>query len=260
MDRGTGGRAPLVDGRARPRHSLAVHLYRTLGLYLLRPGLRAMYRVEVSGGERIPLEGPCIVASNHESTVDPFIMGLVTGRVVHWMAKSELWDNKLAAKIVDGFGAIRVDRGRGDRSAYERARSLLDEGRVVGIFPQGTCLPIRERPYYRTTAKLALDSGAPLIPVGLVGTERVLRPHRTKLGLPKVRIIVGRPIRVDQQKPTMVTARAVTRGLETAIRELCRPYGEPKHVWLDQTTPIAQPETIAASYTPMNRSASASQE
>ncbi len=237
-----------------------MHLYRTLGLYLLRPGLKIMYRVEVSGSERIPSAGPCVVASNHESTVDPFIMGLVTGRVVHWLAKSELWENSFAARIVDGFGAIRVDRGRGDRHAYEEALRLLKEGRVVGVFPQGTCLPIRGRPYYRTTAKLALATGAPLVPVGLVGTERVLRPYRTKLGLPKVRIIVGSPLRIDRQKPTMVAARLLTDRLEAAITELCRPYGEPRHLWLDPARSIAQPAAIAASYTEMNRVASASHE
>lgn len=219
-----------------------------------------MYRVEVSGSERIPIEGPCIVASNHESTVDPFIIGLATGRVVHWMAKSELWGSSFAARIVDGFGAIRVDRGRGDRSAYEEALRLLAEGRVIGVFPQGTCLPIRGRPYYRTTAKLALATGAPLVPVGLVGTERVLRPHRTKLGLPKVRIIVGSPIHVDRQKPTMVAARSLTNRLEATIVDLCHPYGEPRHLWLDPAPPIAQSTDIAASYTEMNRVASASHE
>ena len=93
-----------MPARKPPRHPLNMCLYETLGSYLLRPGLQVLYRVEVAGAERAPLAGACIVASNHESTIDPFVMGFVTGRVVHWMAKSELWENKLAAMIVDGFG------------------------------------------------------------------------------------------------------------------------------------------------------------
>jgi 1-acyl-sn-glycerol-3-phosphate acyltransferase len=208
-------------------------LYRTAGFHFIKPFLRVAYRAEVAGADRIPREGPCIVVANHESTVDPFVLGLATPRVIRYMAKGELWRNRLVAWTMEGFGAFKVERGIGDSVALGRARALLEGGEIVGIFPQGTCLPIRHRPFLRTAARLALETGAPIVPAALVGTERILRPHKARLGLPKVRVLVARPIRVDRQKPTAALARALTEEAETAVGELRRPYGEAAHVWID---------------------------
>jgi 1-acyl-sn-glycerol-3-phosphate acyltransferase len=211
----------------------AVILYRTVGFYAIRPLLCAAYRAEVTGREHIPRVGPCIVVANHESMVDPFVLGLATRRVIRYMAKAELWRNGLLSLVMEGFGTFPVERGRADSSAVSRARALLEQGEVVGVFPQGTCTPFRHRPFHRTAARLALETGAPLVPVALVGTERILRPHSFKVGLPKVRVVVAEPIRVEPQKPTTVSAKALTARIESEIAELRRPYGEPAHAWID---------------------------
>ena len=208
-------------------------LYRTVGFHFVRPALQTLYRAEIAGAERIPLHGPCIVVANHESTVDPFVLGMATPRAIRYMAKAELWRNPFLALVMEGFGTFPVERGRGDRSAIERARTLLEGGEIVGIFPQGTCKPFRQRPFLRTAAKLALETGTPVVPVALIGTEQILRPHRFKVGLPKVRVLVAPPLEVERQKPTPTTAKALTERLEQVITELRRPYGEPRHVWLD---------------------------
>lgn len=208
-------------------------LYETIGHYAIRPGLRLLYRVEVAGRERIPRAGAAILVANHESMVDPFVLGVATPRVIRYMAKAELWRNRVLGWTMDGFAAFKVERGRGDSGAVEQARRLLESGELVGIFPQGTCRPYRHRPFFRTPAKLALATGVPLVPVALVGTEKILRPHHPKLGLPKVRILVADPIRVERQRPTVAAAKSLTERLEQVIGELRHPYGEPAHAWID---------------------------
>jgi len=197
------------------------------------PGLlRTMYRIEISGAGRIPAVGPCILAANHESLVDPFILSTATPRSIRYVAKSELFRRRLPASALHSLGAIPLNRGAGDTRAMDAARRVLEDGDVVGIFPQGTCLPFPQRPFGRGAARLALATGAPLVPVCLVGTEKALRPHRVRVGLPRLRILVAQPIQVAAQKVTIMAARELTDAVERAIAELHRPYGEPAHAWI----------------------------
>lgn len=208
-------------------------LYRLLDASGYRPAARALYRMEIAGRERIPAEGPCILVANHESVIDPFVLGLATPRIVRYMAKAELWRNAALRAVMEGFGTFPVARGRGDFDAFSRAGRLLADGEVLGIFGQGTCLPFRRRPFLRGAARLALETGSPLVPVALVGTEQAVRPHRLRLGLPRIRVLVGRPFEVAKQRPTVAAARELTRRAEDAIADLRRPYGEPRHAWID---------------------------
>lgn len=208
-------------------------LYRLLSGSGYRPLARTLYRMEIAGTDRIPSTGPCILVANHESIIDPFVLGLATPRLVRYMAKAELWGNGFARAVMEGFGTFPIYRGSGDGVAMSRAGRLLAEGEVLGIFPQGTCLPHRHRPFMRGAARLALATGTPVIPVALVGTERAWRPRRPKFGLPRIRILVARPLEVAPQRPTLVAARELTRRIEEAIADLRRPYGEPRHAWID---------------------------
>ena len=210
-------------------------LYRFLNVCGYRPAARTVYRMEIAGSERIPAEGPCILVANHESVIDPFVLGLATPRTVRFMAKAELWRNVAVRTVMEGFGAFPVDRGRGDFDAFSRGGRLLADGEILGIFGQGTCLPFRQRPFMRGAARLALETGSPLVPVALVGTEQAVRPHRLRVGLPRIRILVGRPYEVAKARPTVTAARELTRRMENAIADLRQPYGEPRHVWIDQT-------------------------
>jgi 1-acyl-sn-glycerol-3-phosphate acyltransferase len=214
---------------------MAGGFYRALHLAGLRQLLRGLYRIEVAGGERIPARGPCILVSNHESMADPFVLGVATERPIRFMAKAELWSNPLSARAMESLGAFPVDRGAGDAAALGRGAQLLAEGELLGIFPQGTSLALRRRPFHRGAARLALVTGSPLVPVCLVGTERMLPTRaRRSFGVPKVTILVAGPIAVERARPTVAAARALTRRLEEAIGDLRRPYGPPDHVWLDE--------------------------
>jgi 1-acyl-sn-glycerol-3-phosphate acyltransferase len=210
-----------------------VILYRALHALGFRELLRRVYRIEVQGAERIPATGPCILVSNHESLADPFFLGVATPRPIHYMSKVELWNNPIVGKLMDGFGTFPIERGGGDSGALRHGLKLLEEGGVVGIFPQGTSKAYRNRPFLRGAARLALMTGGPIVPVCLVNTEKALRPSKPRVGLPKITILVGEPRTFEPQRPTVASARALTRELEEAIENLRRPYGPPDHVWLD---------------------------
>jgi 1-acyl-sn-glycerol-3-phosphate acyltransferase len=205
-----------------------VILYRTIGNGLLRPLLSALYRIDGTGWERIPASGPAVLASSHDSLIDPFVLGVATPRVIHYMAKAELWRYPVLRELLEGFGAFPVRRGRSDAAALERGRALLEQGELVGMFPQGTCLPYRHRPWRRGAARLAKEAGVPLVPVCLVNTERALRPHRPKLGLPKIHVHVAEPLDPGGM------LEELTFEAERRVEELRRPYGPPAHVWLDE--------------------------
>src|SRR5580765_1912721 len=106
-----------------------------------------LYRVDLRGREYIPAQGPAILVANHESMIDPWLVGLTTPRPVRYMAKAELWNNPVTRFLMESGGTFPVARGLGDRGAVGRAAELLEQGEVLGIFPQGTCLPYRSRPW-----------------------------------------------------------------------------------------------------------------
>ena len=186
-----------------------MNAYTLLDRIGFRPFVRLLYRVEVTGGEHVP-PGGCVLACNHESIVDPFVLAVATAREIRYMAKAELFRNRAAAAVFRSLGAFPVERGSGDMGAFTEAERLVREGHVVGIFPQGTSKRRRPRPWHRGAARLALTTGAPLVPVHMTGTRAW--PLRTR-----VRIAVGEPIVVEPAKPTISAAKALTEQLEQAV-------------------------------------------
>jgi 1-acyl-sn-glycerol-3-phosphate acyltransferase len=191
-----------------------VILYDLLERIGFRPLARKLYRVELQGTERIPTTGGIILVANHESLFDPWLLALATPRPVRYMAKSELWRYRLVGRALEAFGAFPVERGSGDATAMSTAARLLREGEVLGIFPQGTSKQRRYRPYHRGAARLALTTGAPIVPVRLVGTRGFPRPGR-----PHAQVLVDEPISVQPAKPTLVAAKELTRRLERKLVE-----------------------------------------
>jgi 1-acyl-sn-glycerol-3-phosphate acyltransferase len=206
-------------------------LYTLLEVTGFRFWFARLYRVEVHGGERIPAEGGVILVANHESMIDPWLLGLTTPRPIRYMAKAELWNYPVLRTIMEWFGTFPVSRGVGDREAVGRAAELLAEGQLLGMFPQGTCLPYRRRPWLRGAARLALATGTPIVPVCIIGSERALRPGKFRVGLPRIRVLVGEVIHVPQGRPTVFAAKELTARIEQEIEEARTPYGPPAHAW-----------------------------
>jgi 1-acyl-sn-glycerol-3-phosphate acyltransferase len=200
---------------------------------LTRPLMMRAYKIRILGSERIPASGGCVLASNHESILDPWFLGTATPRQVHYLTKAELFRYPVLRQVLEGLGCIPVRRGSDQGAAVDRGAEVLGRGEVVGIFPQGTCLPHRNRPFRRGAARLALAAGVPLVPVLLVGTEHAIQPRTHRIGFPHVTIVVGEPLHVERQEATREAATELTGRFEQAIAELREPYGEPEHAWFD---------------------------
>lgn len=213
-----------------------ISLYRLLGYLFVKPTLTLLLRPKVEGRGRIPRRGGCILVSNHESAIDPFVLGLASHRAIRFLAKAELYRIWIVRVFMRAFGTVAIDRGEADRNALAAARDLVQRGALLALFPQGTCLPYRHRPFKRGAARLALETGVPVVPVALVNTEKVLPPKRFRPRLARVRILIGEPIRVEpvpRGHALRAATAQLTEQLEHAVAELRRPYGEPAHVWLD---------------------------
>jgi glycerol-3-phosphate dehydrogenase (NAD(P)+) len=177
---------------------------------VIQPVFHLYFRMSRIGREHVPQEGPVIIAANHRSFLDPFVIGTLVRRPVYFVAKKELFRKPLIAWFLNSLGAFPIDRGNADGDAMATAREILERGGVVVIFPEGT----RTRPGTlgkpkRGVGRLALETGAPVVPVAVIGTEAIrkgwrFRPH-------KVRIRCGSPLRFPQvADPSPELARAVT--------------------------------------------------
>jgi 1-acyl-sn-glycerol-3-phosphate acyltransferase len=160
---------------------------------LFLPFFLVYFRLQRIGREHLPSSGPLLLASNHRSFLDPFVIGSLVRRPVYYMAKRELFEKRWQAWILNALGAFPVDRGAGDGAAMRAAREILERGDCVVLFPEGT--RIRRGPLHsphRGVGRLALETGAPVAPVAVHGSEHVRRGWRIRPR--KVRVRVGPPL------------------------------------------------------------------
>jgi glycerol-3-phosphate dehydrogenase (NAD(P)+) len=167
-------------------------IYWTLRAILV-PAFLVYFRMQRIGREHLPKQGPLLLASNHRSFLDPFVIGMLVRRPVYYMAKRELFEKRWQAWLLNALGAFPVDRGHGDGAAMDTARAILQRGDCVVLFPEGT--RVRPGPLAkprRGIGRLALETGVPVAPVAVIGTEDVRRGWRIRPR--KVRVRVGRPL------------------------------------------------------------------
>jgi 1-acyl-sn-glycerol-3-phosphate acyltransferase len=173
---------------------------------LVVPFMRLYFRLRISGAERIPREGPVIIAPNHKSFWDSFFIAAATTRPVRYMGKMELFE-KGAGPLLVALGAFPVRRGEADDEALETARTVLRQGGVLALFPEGTRIrePDELGEPRSGVGRLALELGVPLLPAAISGTENLF------LGpLPKPRrvaISFGDAIEVPARGPSPEAAR-----------------------------------------------------
>ncbi len=155
--------------------------------FLIAAIWRLLFRVKIEGREHVPLEGPVLLASNHRSNLDPFFLGVCAPRQIHFMAKAELWKVRPLGSIIDALGSFPVNRGEADRQAVRRALEVLDQGAVLGLFPEGRRQ--RDGGFGQINPGVSLFSlreGVVTIPVLLEGTDliakgRLPRPVRVRV-------------------------------------------------------------------------------
>jgi 1-acyl-sn-glycerol-3-phosphate acyltransferase len=195
------------------------------------PFLRLLGRPRITGTEHIPVSGPAILASNHLSVVDSIFLPLMVQRPVTFAAKSEYFTGtRLRDRAVGAYlrstNQLSTDRvgARAGQAMLEAALALLNQGELFGIYPEGTRSPDGRLYRGRTgVGWLALHSGAPVIPVAMVGTDHMLPPGSRMPRPVKIEIKIGEPLTFEQfagQPPGARQRRAVTDEVVQAIQKL----------------------------------------
>lgn len=208
------------------------------GRFVVGPLARAIYRPRVEGRANVPRTGPVILASNHLSFIDSIAIPIVAPRPVHFLAKSDYFESWASRQFFSALGAIPVQRGAGQAAleALDQQRRVLEDGRAVALYPEGT-RSLDGRLYKGRTgvAFLALQTGAPVVPVGLTGTDKAMPvgAHFPSLAQ-RVVIRFGEPIDVSEHGPAESgrARRAATDEIMAAIhalsgQELAGVYNEP---------------------------------
>ncbi|MGI8460328.1 MAG: 1-acyl-sn-glycerol-3-phosphate acyltransferase [Solirubrobacterales bacterium] len=207
---------------------------------LLVPFFLVYFRLTRIGREHARVEGPLLVAANHRSFLDPFVLGamLPWNRPLHYVAKVELFENRWQAWILSRLGAFPIRRGQADSAAMATARGILDRGGAVCIFPEGT--RIRRGSLgtpKRGAGRLALESGASVLPVAVIGTEDVRRGWRIRPR--KVKLRAGRPMTFPRtERPSPSLAETVNNRIWPNI--------ELQWEWLGGLPPLRKAAVIGA--------------
>ncbi|UQX88669.1 1-acyl-sn-glycerol-3-phosphate acyltransferase [Jatrophihabitans telluris] len=195
------------------------------------PAVRAYFRPEVTGAERVPRAGAVIIAANHLSASDEVFTPVAARRQVAYFAKAEYFNQpglrgRFVARAFREFGHVPVDRSdtHAAASTIKTGVELLGEGKALGIYPEGTRSPDGHLHKFRTgVARLALRSGAPVIPVGIVGTDRVLIPGDRRWHRQPIAVHFGEPLdfsgRAEDERSSPIL-REVTEAVRAAIQTL----------------------------------------
>ena len=220
---------PYSGAKMYAREGDRVPLLYTIGLHTVAPAVRLALRPVVDGLEHLPRTGGAVLASNHLSVADKYLLGAVVRRHMAFWAKSEYFTGTGIGgwgmrTLLRGLGAIEVNRegGRAALTALDAAIPALRSGDLVGVYPEGTRSPDGRLYRGRTgAARLALLAEVPIIPIGMTGTEKMQPIGRKvpKLGV-SVSIRFGKPLDFVGRPLDSANLRAITEETMEAIRQL----------------------------------------
>jgi 1-acyl-sn-glycerol-3-phosphate acyltransferase len=192
------------------------------------------FRYSVSGRDRLPKEGAYIIAPIHRSNIDTPLSSFLTTRRVRFMGKDSLWKQPTIGRIFSLLGGFPVSRGTADLEALKRCVAVLNGGEPLVMFPEGT----RQHgetvhPLFDGPAYVALKCGVPIVPVGIGGSQKVMRKGSKMIWPHKCHLSIGEPImvehggngRVDRARMAQVTAELTTQ-LQAAFDDARRRVGD----------------------------------
>jgi 1-acyl-sn-glycerol-3-phosphate acyltransferase len=206
-------------------------LYWLMKWVFLGPLMRLAFRPEVRGADNLPRSGGALVASNHLAVIDSFVLPLMVPRRMAFPAKSEYFTTPgpvgtLQRWFFSGMGQVPIERGNGRaaRAALDTGIGVLREGRLFGIYPEGTRSPDGRLYKGRTgVARMALEAQVPVVPVAMVGTDRA-NPVGSRFWRPvKIRIVIGEPLDFSRYfgiADDRQVERAITDEVMYALMEL----------------------------------------
>lgn len=185
---------------------------------------RAFFDLDVVGAENLPRDGAVVIAANHFSHLDPPLIAVNLNRYIRFLAVDELFgDSRAFTFLLEFFGAIPVDRDGYPIGAMREAISYLNGGGAVGLFPEGRRVERwGENPPKRGAAWLAWMTGAPLVPVAIVGTEHSLAPGERAFRRTAVKIWIEEPILWDAYEDEVDPTNAMMQDWYTAVDERVR--------------------------------------
>lgn len=174
------------------------------------------YRVKATGVENFPKEGGVLLCANHIHNFDPIIVGIMAPRPVHYMAKEEIFRVPVLGKIVAMCNAFPVKRGMSDREALRKGLSVLKEGHVLGLFPEGTRSKTGELGKGLAGAGFfALKTDAIVLPCAVIGPYKSFR---------SLKVVYGKPIEMEQLRREKASAEQVTELIMSEIHKLIKEH------------------------------------
>ncbi|MCA1009482.1 lysophospholipid acyltransferase family protein [Halobacillus halophilus] len=183
-----------------------------LGKWICAVIFYPLYRIKVIGKHNIPKEGPVIVCSNHISNADPPVVGITNSRDIYFLAKEELFKNKLIGGILKGVHAFPIKRGMRDRNALRQGLEILNNNHVLGLFPEGRRQKNGEIGKGLAGAGFfALRSEAYIVPCAIVGPYKKFQ---------RLKVVYGEPIDMSRYREEKASAQVVTDRIMEEIRKL----------------------------------------
>ena len=159
--------------------------------FLVRAILLLSTRFQIKGKENIPPEGPLLIVANHLNLADPPIVSVSIARETRFMAKEELFKAKFTGYFIGSFGAFPVRRSQADTRAVRQALKILADGLALVVFPEATRSPDAQlQPAFPGAALIAVRSGAPILPIGITGTEK-MRGKTWPFRRPRITVNIG---------------------------------------------------------------------
>jgi 1-acyl-sn-glycerol-3-phosphate acyltransferase len=183
---------------------------------LVNAVLKPVYRIEVIGRENVPADGGVLLCANHIDNLDPPVVGITAPRPVHFMAKEELFSVPVLGKIVPHLNAFPVKRGMSDREALRKGLGILKDGKVLGLFPEGTRSKTGEMGKGLAGAGFfALRSDAHVVPCAVIGPYKAFK---------KLKVVYGKPIDMESIKQKKLNAEQATDLIMGEIQKLINEY------------------------------------
>jgi len=184
-----------------------IFVWRLLKVYFF-----IFHRLVIRGRGNIPQTGGVVICSNHSSMMDPTILAMATRRQIHYVAKKELYKNKIVSLVIDGLGAYPVDRDNADTASYKRTLDYLNNGEIVGIFAQGSRfkeLDIKDAK--AGVALFALKTGAAVVPAGIVSTYKLFS---------KITLNYGPPVDLSAYRDKKIKTAVLNEMTEIIMNEV----------------------------------------
>ncbi len=178
-------------------------VYWNLGHCNFNKLFKTYWKYPVRGKENFPEYGGALVISNHQSELDPFLVGSAVHRKVQWLSKAENFKIPIFKSFITPFGTIPLKRGQKDEEALQNVRNVLEGGGCVGMFPEGTRSSDGTLGEFRSgAARLILETGVPYVPCAIIGAYKVFPKHKGPSSIKwkggyEISIVIGKPVYAD---------------------------------------------------------------